>query len=361
MQKPVAIFGEQEDDYLKPEIVFPLDTNKDRFADWVAQKLHLQFNKKAREAVNRMTPDGRFSSVTNQIDEHDLIALQKEFPSFGHVLFEIFPISDKTERIEVSIAYTDKAFLLMAEILTMIAISYPESSNIIEKYLTLALDIPIRQFLVNRLILSQELIARIEDIGGKLQNAGIEDGKSLTVYQMDLITQLALYNLYGSVRELHFERVEHNTWISYTITVWQDVKSCQISLGVYLVFKGEDGMGRWGWQTPLPDVDAECQRLRGLILMKITNLQSNYFYLAYMKTVPQKTLSPKEHTETTNTITLPKIEDPTDQRLWDWIKEDPSITDSQLAQKLDIGRQAVNERRRRLEAMGYPVRVSRQK
>lgn len=64
---------------------------------------------------------------------------------------------------------------------------------------------------------------------------------------------------------------------------------------------------------------------------------------------------------TPSTKLLPKIEDPTDQRIWAWLKDDPSLTDAQLAQRLKISRQAVNPRRKRLEAMGYPVRVSRQK
>ncbi|GIK10730.1 MAG TPA: winged helix-turn-helix domain-containing protein [Anaerolineales bacterium] len=58
---------------------------------------------------------------------------------------------------------------------------------------------------------------------------------------------------------------------------------------------------------------------------------------------------------------IPLIEDPTDQRIWDLIKADPSITDSQIAAHIDITRQAVNQRRRSLEKMGYQVRVSRQK
>ncbi len=59
---------------------------------------------------------------------------------------------------------------------------------------------------------------------------------------------------------------------------------------------------------------------------------------------------------------LPPIEDPTDQRIWDWIQENPKITDAQLGARLNLRRQAVNVRRRALEKMGYPVRrVSRQK
>ena len=59
---------------------------------------------------------------------------------------------------------------------------------------------------------------------------------------------------------------------------------------------------------------------------------------------------------------LPEIEDPTDRRIWEWIKKAPSITDTDIAQRLRISRQAVNERRKSLKKAGYPVRkMSRQK
>jgi len=58
---------------------------------------------------------------------------------------------------------------------------------------------------------------------------------------------------------------------------------------------------------------------------------------------------------------LPPIEDPTDRRIWDWIQDDPMITDGELAARAGLSRQAVNARRRSLAKMGYPVRgVSRQ-
>ena len=59
---------------------------------------------------------------------------------------------------------------------------------------------------------------------------------------------------------------------------------------------------------------------------------------------------------------LSQITDPTDLRIWELIKPDPSITDTHIAQKLgNMTRQAVNTRRRTLEKMGYQVRrVSRQ-
>jgi len=57
-------------------------------------------------------------------------------------------------------------------------------------------------------------------------------------------------------------------------------------------------------------------------------------------------------------VVRPKIEDPTDQRIWDIVQQDPSITDTALGQKLGIKRQNANARRRALEKMGYKVRVS---
>jgi hypothetical protein len=50
------------------------------------------------------------------------------------------------------------------------------------------------------------------------------------------------------------------------------------------------------------------------------------------------------------------VTDPTDQRILAWVTEDPHLTDRDIAQRLGIHRQPVNERRRRLQAMGYKVR-----
>jgi hypothetical protein len=54
--------------------------------------------------------------------------------------------------------------------------------------------------------------------------------------------------------------------------------------------------------------------------------------------------------------TPPPVTDPTDQRILAWVTEDSHLTDRDLAQRLGIHRQPVNERRRRLQAMGYKVR-----
>ena len=53
---------------------------------------------------------------------------------------------------------------------------------------------------------------------------------------------------------------------------------------------------------------------------------------------------------------LPPVEDPTDQRILEWVTNDPDLTDTEIGQRLGISRQAVNTRRRRIETMGYIVR-----
>ncbi len=61
---------------------------------------------------------------------------------------------------------------------------------------------------------------------------------------------------------------------------------------------------------------------------------------------------------------LPPIDDPVDQLIWEMLKVDPDLSDEQVSQKLPVSgkagrslcRQAVNERRRALQKMGYPVR-----
>lgn|GEM_PF-6692748 len=50
------------------------------------------------------------------------------------------------------------------------------------------------------------------------------------------------------------------------------------------------------------------------------------------------------------------VDDPTDQRILAMVKDDPDLTDTEIAQKLNLSRQAVSARRMRLKAMGYTVR-----
>lgn len=53
---------------------------------------------------------------------------------------------------------------------------------------------------------------------------------------------------------------------------------------------------------------------------------------------------------------LPPLDDPTDKRIWDLLKDDPTLNDSQVGLQVALGRQAVNGRRNALRKMGYPVR-----
>lgn len=56
------------------------------------------------------------------------------------------------------------------------------------------------------------------------------------------------------------------------------------------------------------------------------------------------------------TNALPLVKDPTDQKILEWVTQEPKLGDKDLAQRLGISRQAVNPRRRALEKMGYKVR-----
>ena len=53
---------------------------------------------------------------------------------------------------------------------------------------------------------------------------------------------------------------------------------------------------------------------------------------------------------------LPPVTDPTNQRILQWVTEDPDLIDLAIAKRLGISRQAVNVRRNKLKAMGYKVR-----
>ena len=54
--------------------------------------------------------------------------------------------------------------------------------------------------------------------------------------------------------------------------------------------------------------------------------------------------------------TLPPVTDPTDQKILELVSKNPTLTDYAIGMELNISRQAVNERRRKLQAMGYTVR-----
>lgn len=69
----------------------------------------------------------------------------------------------------------------------------------------------------------------------------------------------------------------------------------------------------------------------------------------------ESAMVPAPATDATS-FNLPPVEDPTDQRILQWVTEDPDLTDLKIGQRLGITRQSVNTRRKRLEAMGYKVR-----
>ena len=53
---------------------------------------------------------------------------------------------------------------------------------------------------------------------------------------------------------------------------------------------------------------------------------------------------------------LPPVTSSVDQQILEWVTEDPDLTDAQIGRNLGMSRQAVSERRRKLQAMGYRVR-----
>jgi len=52
---------------------------------------------------------------------------------------------------------------------------------------------------------------------------------------------------------------------------------------------------------------------------------------------------------------LPEL-DPTNQRIWNWIKDDSSITDDEIGRRLGVSRQTVNARRQKIISAGYPAK-----
>ncbi len=266
MQKFEHIFGKQEDDFLQPEIVFILNTSKDRFADWLAQKLLLQFHKKPREALNAMTPDGRFSSVVNQYYQRDLLDLQKEYPGFGHVLFELLPISDekdKENRIEVSMAYSNKAFPQMLGVLHMIAETYSESTQKIQAYLDKIAQTPISKF-SGRYGLTPQAMKKLGELDAKLRERNAEIPRILTAYDVDITIHYNLLILQASILGWEFERQEQDqsTKFVYHIMIRPATDLALVLLGVYQVFDIPNRQVTCSWQLPLPSVDSNGENLR---------------------------------------------------------------------------------------------------
>jgi Winged helix-turn-helix DNA-binding len=56
-------------------------------------------------------------------------------------------------------------------------------------------------------------------------------------------------------------------------------------------------------------------------------------------------------------LLAPTVDDPTDQRILEWVTQDPKLTDTEIGQRLGgRSRAMVNARRRALEKAGYKVR-----
>jgi len=103
------------------------------------------------------------------------------------------------------------------------------------------------------------------------------------------------------------------------------------------------------------------EQVTGFLVAQLSNF-ANWLYVeqrnmeklaSIYKNQAEESLIP---TAETGAITPIPVEDPTDQRILEWVTEDPDLTDAEIGQRLNINRQAVNTRRKRLEAMGYKVR-----
>jgi hypothetical protein len=79
-------------------------------------------------------------------------------------------------------------------------------------------------------------------------------------------------------------------------------------------------------------------------------------YIGEVQKVPKPAWEILMSAHTADGSNLPPITDPIDQRILQLVSEDPNLTDEQIGERVSLGRQAVNTRRKRLEKMGYSVR-----
>jgi hypothetical protein len=79
-------------------------------------------------------------------------------------------------------------------------------------------------------------------------------------------------------------------------------------------------------------------------------------YIGEVQVVSKPAWEILESVHTTEGSNLPPITDLIDQRILQLVSEDPDLTDEQIGERVNLGRQAVNTRRKRLEKMGYSVR-----
>jgi hypothetical protein len=119
------------------EIVFTLNTNRNYFIDWLAEKTFYVAHPEYKKLLKKATPDGKFSSTLKFVgidsEETQQIIIDKIQGITGKVLFEIVTIGEN--RIEVSSKFTENAFVPFSKILLEIAKTYSEAANVIVHYL----------------------------------------------------------------------------------------------------------------------------------------------------------------------------------------------------------------------------------
>lgn len=298
MRKLKEIFGEQEDEFLRAEIVFPVNTDAARFYDWATEKIDLQFRPSSvREQLRALSPeDGRFSSLAKKVHNSELMDFQKEYPGFGWVLFELLPIG--TDRTEVSIAYTDKAFLYMTQILEMIAKAYVETAQPIQEYMKPFALAPITQ-IASRLNLTADAVKKLEELQKKIRGIKTQVGQMMAVPEMDIFIQYVFEFFPTTIYGWKFDRQEINEkMILYPVTVWDSVKAAPILLGIYRVSEGPNGEGRCGWQPPLPKVAPHHERLRELVDSQVLSSPANLLFLYRDQFNKQSNISKQNPTQT---------------------------------------------------------------
>ena len=111
--------------------------------------------------------------------------------------------------------------------------------------------------------------------------------------------------------------------------------------------------GRRGWSLALVDSNLSLFPENSLVLNLVNDLTQFFDRELGVAGPPPASETEKPKLKKTNI-------DPTDERILAIIQKNIKITDGEIAQQLNLSRQAVNTRRRALEKAGYTVRMSRQ-
>lgn len=119
------------------ELVFTINTTRDYFIDWLAEKTFLRDKPDFKKTLRKFAPGGRFSGTLRMIDinpdEAQRIVINDLEGVTGKVIFEISTIGQN--RIEVSAKFTDDAFPSFSSILLTIAKTYSEAAATISHFL----------------------------------------------------------------------------------------------------------------------------------------------------------------------------------------------------------------------------------